>query len=939
VLVARLGSRSIAAAARKHVSDFFYNAITSSSISLRNLLSTRRFLTVITKSKEMRRIVAPLSTLSFKLGAVKMSISIGDFWSQARSAQFFTKTLGRSAFLLFSIITLITVSCAAYNYYLFTKERTAARHWADKEQEATRLTIELVALQKQAEIDFIELQRGFSGSKAIDLRGDAPVAREYSDRLRRNVDLALNAARSLGSVEITDSISEIRSRLPEFFDASEEMARADMEQDALARGATARFDQMAHDLKQKIATMGDALNATIERNMSLSNDVNANIDQLRDYGTTVALISVVVVIVTGAMGVMITFFEVIQPLTWITFVFKELAHGRPNWHTYEVSRPDEIGDLARVYAEFRQITIERMEALNKVAEQQVVMEAEERQLKLLAERFDAALRNMHLGLVMVDRDQQLLVHNPKIVELLGVSADDVWIGRAMKEILQRAAELEGLSDENLKRLLAAFSKLWSISGKENLLIETKSGRVLEFAFQPMAESGSLIIVEDITEKSSAQAAVHRLAYFDSLTELPNRRAFFDGVERALDETGPENELFALLFVDLDHFKQINDTQGHGAGDELLRGVASRLMSLVRKGDIVARLGGDEFVILQRDVRRVKDISSLAQRIVDCFREPLIVAGQEVCIGASVGVARAPRDGQDRDTLMRNADTALYRAKASGRNTWRFFKPAMHAEIVARADLERDLRQAVAEKALEVHFQPILHVEGEKISAFEALLRWRHPERGMVPPAEFIPLAEETGLIVEMGEFVIDRACQACANWPDHIRVAVNLSALQFKRGDLVASIENALSVSGLTAKRLELEITESILMQETDNVRSLLKRLHELGVTISLDDFGTGYSSLSYLHSFPLDRLKIDRSFLRKAVDSEQSLTLLHGMIRMSLDLKLGLIVEGVETQEQLHLVRNGCSLAEVQGFLFSPALPESQVAQFVASADGRRAA
>jgi diguanylate cyclase (GGDEF)-like protein len=858
--------------------------------------------------------------------------------------QFFTKTLGRSACLLFSTITLITVSCVSYNYYLFAQEKSLARSTRDNEQRAMLLTMELVALQKQIEIDVIQAQR-----RLIDISGQVDsgggdaglrIAQEFADRLAKDVGAAVYAADSLGSPEIVDAFEAIRNRFPKFFEAGQEIARSNQGQRALVKGAAmARFDARFSELEQDIAATKSSLDALMEKNVSHSNDVNIGIDQLRDYGTTVALITVVVALVTGALGISITFFGVIQPLTWLTFVFKELAHGRPDWGTYEVSRTDEIGGLARVYAEFRQITVERMEALKKVAEQQTVLEMEERHARLLAERFDAAIRNMLLGLVMVDKDQQLLVHNPRIAGLLGLSHDDVKIGCDLKDLLQRSVASSYLSEENVKRLLLAFGKVSSRQEKQNLLVEAEAGRVLEFAFQPMAESGCLVLVEDITEKSSAQAAVHRLAYFDPLTDLPNRRSFFDDVERALVETAPSEGLFALLFIDLDHFKQINDSQGHGAGDELLRGVASRLASLVRKNDVVARLGGDEFVILQRDVGHVKDIGSLAQRVVDCFDEPFLVGGQQVRIGASVGVARAPRNGRDRDTLMRNADTALYRAKASGRNTWRFFKPAMHAEIVARADLERDLRLAVAEKTLEVHFQPILHVDGVQISAFEALLRWRHPARGMVSPAEFIPLAEETGLIVEMGDLVIDRACHACATWPDHIRVAVNLSAIQFRRGDLVSSVERALSASGLEANRLEVEITESILMQETDNVRSILRKLRDLGVTISLDDFGTGYSSLSYLHSFPLDRLKIDRSFLRKAVDSEQSLTLLHGMIRMSLDLKLGLIVEGVETPEQLRLVRDGCSIAEVQGFLFSPAMPENEIAPFLARTLARQAA
>jgi diguanylate cyclase (GGDEF)-like protein len=867
-----------------------------------------------------------------------MSFAISDVTSHNGLVRFSTKSIGRSAFVLFSIMTIITVSCAAYDYYLFNKEKKLARSVTESDQRATRLTVELVALQKQVEIDVMQVQRSltdFGAAKTADDRLQS--AKAPAERLSKDIYSAVQVADMLGSPEVVAAFKEVESRFPAFYAVGQEIARSHMESDG-GGAIRERFDAAGGDLQRQIAATKFALDGEMEKNISQSNFVNADIDRLRDFGTTVSLLNVFVVVLTCISGIFITLYWVTQPLKWITFVFKELAHGRLDWATHEVSRPDEIGDLARVYSEFRQITVERQQALKKVAEQQNILEVEQRHTKLLADRFDSALSNMLLGLVMLDENRQLLVQNQRLAELLGLPSASVRVGGDMYDLLLEAVKAGTLTDEGVKKLGSALEKLASRKDKEELLVETTGGRVLEFGFQPMSSSGALVLVEDITEKSSAQSAVKRLAYFDSLTELPNRRSFVDGVERALAEMA-EKELFALLFIDLDHFKQINDSQGHGAGDELLRGVAERLTSLIRKNDIVARLGGDEFVILQRDVRRVKDIMSLAQRIIDAFREPFMVAGQEVRVGTSIGIARSPRNGLDRDTLMRNADTALYRAKASGRNTWRFFKPVMHDEIVARAELERDLRQAVAEGTLEVYFQPIMHAEGEQISAFEALLRWPHPERGMVSPVDFIPLAEDTGLIVEIGALVIERACQACAAWPEHIRVAVNLSAIQFRRGDLVSTIEHALKAAGMDPHRLDVEITESILLQDSDNVRHVLKRLRDLGVTVSLDDFGTGYSSLSYLHSFPLDRIKIDRSFLRKAVSSEKSLTLLQGMIRMSLDLKLGLVVEGVETREQLSLVRDKCAAAEVQGFLFSPAIPEMEVADFMERARSQRAA
>ncbi len=860
-----------------------------------------------------------------------MTFSNCDAWTHSRLAAFVTKTLGRSAGFLFSAIMLITASYATYEYYVFNEQRSIATLNRGQEQRTSRLTADLVGLQKQIEIDVIEVQqfltnftvtRGQNGHDA-GLRN----AREFAERLPRDINAAKAIANKLESPEITLTLAEIQQQFPEYYELGQKVASTYVEQGTLAGDLTMdRFDATTEELRTRIAATKTALDAVRDRNEALITEANGRIDRLGDYGSFVALISVLVIVLTCLFGIFVSHYWLIQPLTWITFIFERLAHGDVNTGTYEVTRPDEIGDLARVFTEFRQITIDRTEAQKKVAEQQAIVEAEQRQTKILAERFDAALSNMALGLVMLDRDRRVLVANPKIAGLLGVSADDVIIGLGIEELLRRSADVGCLSEANIEQLLMTFNGMSACREKREILIENKAGRVLEFSFHPLENGDFLLLVEDISEKRSAEAAVHRLAYFDPLTELPNRRSFFDGVERALAETAPTREPFAILFVDLDHFKHVNHILGREAGDELLRGAARRLTSIVRKGDMVARLGGDEFIILHRDKGRLKDIIALAKRIVECLHEPFLVAGQQVRVSASVGVARSPRNGEDRETLLRNAETALYRAKASGQNSWRFFRPSMHADVVARAALEHDLRRTVAEKSFEVYFQPILHVSDERVSAFEALLRWKHPERGMVSPAEFIPLAEETGLIVEMGAYVLNQACRACATWPKHIRVAVNLSALQFTNGHLIALIENALSASGLEANRLEVEITESVLMHDTESVCGVLRKLRDFGVSISLDDFGTGYSSLSYLQKFPLDKLKIDRSFLHNACNDPHSLTLFHGMIRLGVELGLGLIIEGVETQDHLRLVRGRCAKAEVQGFLFSQAVPASEV-------------
>jgi predicted signal transduction protein with EAL and GGDEF domain len=345
---------------------------------------------------------------------------------------------------------------------------------------------------------------------------------------------------------------------------------------------------------------------------------------------------------------------------------------------------------------------------------------------------------------------------------------------------------------------------------------------------------------------------------------------------------------------------------------------------------VARLGGDEFVIVQSPLRRSDQAATLAKRVVNLLNQTFDIDGHQVIVGASIGIAIAPRDGIDADTLLKNADMALYRAKADGRSTWRFFEKDMDIEAQARRILELDLRNALASGAFEVYYQPLVNLRSQTITGFEALLRWSHPQRGMVSPAEFIPVAEEMGVIIEIGHLVLQRACLECMKWPGDIQVAVNISSTQFKRGDVAKAVRDALAISGLPATRLEIEITETTLLQDTQSTRLALETLRNMGVRISLDDFGTGYSSLSYLHNFPLDKVKIDRSFLKGVGTSERSLTLLRGVARLSSELGMTVVMEGVETEEQLALISAELGVDEVQGYLFSPAVPSRDVSRML---------
>jgi diguanylate cyclase (GGDEF)-like protein len=396
------------------------------------------------------------------------------------------------------------------------------------------------------------------------------------------------------------------------------------------------------------------------------------------------------------------------------------------------------------------------------------------------------------------------------------------------------------------------------------------------------------------------------------------------MDKTLAAAGPNP--IAVMFVDLDQFKQLNDTLGHPRGDVLLRSVADRLRHLVRPSDIVARFGGDEFVIVQSPISGAEDAAALARRIVSALGDTYEVDGHQVVIGASVGIALSPRDATGPDHLLKIADMALYWAKADQRGTFRFFEPEMDIRAHARRTLELDLRNALANNAFQVFYQPLFDLKTKRISTCEALVRWPHPLRGMISPAEFIPVAEEMGLIVELGKWVLTEACRTCTTWPSEVRVAVNLSANQFRRGNVVKTIQQALAETGLDPSRLEIEITESVLFQDTKATRAILHELRDFGVRISLDDFGTGYSSLSYLQSLPLNKVKIDRSFLEGLETGDRALVLLRGIAKLSAELGLAVTVEGIETAEQLALISAEDSVTEAQGWLFAPALPAKEV-------------
>jgi diguanylate cyclase (GGDEF)-like protein len=417
-----------------------------------------------------------------------------------------------------------------------------------------------------------------------------------------------------------------------------------------------------------------------------------------------------------------------------------------------------------------------------------------------------------------------------------------------------------------------------------------------------------------------------------LTNLPNRVLFREHLEQAFK--GLESSRgFAVHCLDLDHFKTVNDTLGHPIGDELLKLVAGRLIEAVPSSDFIARIGGDEFAVVQTDVSRPEQCSELACRIVELVSRPYDIDGRHIVIGTSIGIAIAPNDGADADLLLKNADMALYLAKGDGRGTHRFFEREMDKRLQSRRSLELDLRKAIANGEFEVYYQPIVYLQTGKVSGFEALVRWMHPERGMISPIDFIPLAEETGLILPLGEWVLRTACMQAARWSRPVAVAVNLSAMQFKGRNLVQLTLNALAASGLDPARLDLEITESVLLQDEANTLSILHQLRDLGVQISMDDFGTGYSSLAYLRNFPFDKIKIDRSFVREMLVRKDCQAIVRAVVGLARSLGITTIIEGVETREQLEAAKaDGCD--EGQGYLFAKPMPEGEVAGFLAKCE-----
>ncbi len=584
-----------------------------------------------------------------------------------------------------------------------------------------------------------------------------------------------------------------------------------------------------------------------------------------------------------------------------------------------------VQDLTRTGRQLAIAKEQTQEAMAEVQQQYRALRLRDAELHLQNDRFDAALNNMSQALCMADADHRLIVCNRRFLELFGLAEADAAAGTGL-DLLMRSVRSAGRIDPALLAALGEAQSALVAEGQAGTFWrEGADGRAIAVSHRPMADGGWLATYEDITERRRVEARISYMAHHDELTDLPNRLLFRERMEAALAGGRSRGQELALLFLDLDHFKDVNDTLGHPLGDALLRDVARRLRSCIREGDLVARLGGDEFAILQAPGRSAEEAADLAQRVVDVICAPYELLGYRAQVGASIGIALAEHVTGDAATaanqMLKHADLALYRAKAAGRRTWRFFEASMAAELEARLAIEADLREALPGNQLEVMYQPIFALQTNRLSGFEALLRWRHPVRGMVSPGVFIPLMEETGLIEAVGRWVLEQATREAATWPAPLKVAVNLSPLQFRAADIATSMLHVLGQSGLAPGRLELEITESALLQSDGGVAEVLQAFRSTGIRTSLDDFGTRYSSLSYLLSFPFDKIKIDQSFVRDMATRAESVAIVTSVAHLANQLGMATTAEGVETAEQLRRVREaGCT--EAQGYFFGP--PES---------------
>ena len=537
-----------------------------------------------------------------------------------------------------------------------------------------------------------------------------------------------------------------------------------------------------------------------------------------------------------------------------------------------------------------------------------------------------AIEHMPQGICVFDKNDRLVMCNHRYYEIYDLDPEKAKPGVTLQEILGQRIDQGHIAADSAEayvreRLEAARSpEVWT------RLQHLPNGRCLSVFHRPMKGGGWISTQEDISDRVQIEVRIAHMAHHDALTDLPNRILLRERMALAFESRRSSDGQWAFLLLDLDRFKEVNDALGHPIGDSLLKAVASRLRLSVREGDTVARLGGDEFAILQASPSGELDCDALARRIIEILAEPFEINGHSLSVGASIGIAFAPKDAAEPDELIRNADLALYRAKSTGRGRHHFFEPDLDLQMQARRALEQGLRVALTDNEFELFYQPIVNLATDRICSFEALLRWNKPREGRIAPSAFIEVAEESGLMVDIGRWVMRQACLEAAAWPGELQVAVNVSPSQFKSRQFLPMVKEALAESGLPAARLELEITETVVLESGSGAFEILRQVHDLGVRLALDDFGTGYSSLTNLRQFPFNKIKIDRSFVSDiSKGTASSCAIVRSVAGLGISLGMTTTAEGVETQDQLDQVRTmGCT--EMQGYFFSPPRPAKEV-------------
>jgi diguanylate cyclase (GGDEF)-like protein len=778
-------------------------------------------------------------------------------------------------------------------------------HFATRTEETAVWTHEenLKAVHAAGELEqtLAELRRLVTAPPRVPA-GDPPL---WAGRYRQLADSAAALLQAMGqrpgqplSVQLADLDR----------DGSLALALAGDERTVDAAEAGARYAQAAGDFEARVVAERQA------RAHAASQSLDALAARSRTLIAWVSAAAAVTGLLLGPIGV-ILLGRILARFEGVGSALLRLARNDTSVDIPGLGAQDEVGQLARSVAVFKAKSIELLQKKG---------EAERLNLQL-----DAAINNMPLGLSMFDAQGRLLVCNKTYAQMFD-----------LPHALTRPGTLHVALWEHRVRRGArhvvdgeAVGDAPSSDPSAEMTIEYGAERIISVARQPLKGGGWVSLHEDITQRCLQEREITHLALHDPLTTLANRAYFRAQLQQALQRL-VRGQGFAVLCLDLDRFKIVNDTLGHPVGDALLKQVSERLVGCVRQGDLVARLGGDEFAIIQANVRDPEQCETLASRIVETVSKPYDIDGQRIDISTSIGVTLAPRDGSDADQLMKNADLALYRTKSQGRRGYSFFKPEMTDKIEVRRTFETDLRKALEQDKLDLFYQPLVCLQTQKVAGVEALLRWTHPTRADVPAAEIVAVAEEIGLIAELGSWALRRACAQAVQWPAPIRMAINLSHLQIRQ-NLIENVLQALADTGLAPERLELEITEGVLLQDSSNTIAVLHQLRQLGVRVTMDDFGTGYGSVSYLRSFPFDKIKLDQSFIADIEKSEEARALAASLVGVGRSLGMDTVAEGIENFEQLRLVRN-FGFSEAQGFYFSPAVPARDIARLLEETFGQ---